>query len=168
MLDNVAESVMSVLSVGVAVGFLYFGIRLWLVLRHYRIISVRKRNQTRKVVGVACITTMCFATRAVLIGWSVTLALTRPDTRQWNTPWELVAFFFLGLETFPVALMLFLLRKLPNWKLDAERRGLIGGNSYAGHAYSAPITPDRGAMRYGSYSTGLYSSKTHSTYAPVQ
>jgi THH1/TOM1/TOM3 domain len=158
---------MSFLSVCVAVGFFYFGIRLWLVLRHYRIISVRKRNQTRKVVGVAVITTLCFAARAGLIIWSVVLAFVEPNTRQWNISWEMVLFFFVGLETFPVALMLFLLRKLPNWKLDAERRGLIGAQAGVSPSYGYG-THDRNKARYSSYSAGLYSPSPRTVYSPVQ
>ena len=47
--DDTISFVLSVLSLLVAIGFLYYGLKLYFVLRRYRLLSTRKASQTRKV-----------------------------------------------------------------------------------------------------------------------
>jgi len=121
-LDDITAGIMSILAIAVGFGFFYYGIRLYLLLRKYRLISPRKRAQTWKVVGVAVGCTVCFLTRAGLILYSVSLAW-RSFKHSFNAPVPVIFFFFFCLETVPICMMLFLLRKLPNWKNDLNKLG---------------------------------------------
>jgi len=114
-LDMISSAVMSFLAVLVGCGFLSYGIRLYLLLRKYQLISPRKRAQTWKVVGVAVGCTICFLTRAGIVLYSLRQA-TQGFNKNFNAPWAVVFVFFFFLEVVPICLMLFLLRKLPNWK----------------------------------------------------
>jgi len=119
-LDEISSLVMSFLAVLVGFGFLYYGIRLYLLLRKYRLISPRKRAQTWKVVGVAVGCTICFITRAGIVLYSL-MEASKNFNKNFDAPWPLVFVFFFFLETVPITMMLFLLRKLPNWKADGTK-----------------------------------------------
>jgi len=114
-LDEISSIVLCVLAILVGCAFLYYGIRLYILLHQYKHISPKKRAQTTKVVGVAVGCTICFLTRAAIVFYSVVEA-SKNFNRGFDAPWFVVFIFFFALETIPICLMLFLLRKLPNWK----------------------------------------------------
>eukprot|EP01119_Soliformovum_irregulare_P020995 TRINITY_DN6880_c1_g1_i1.p1 TRINITY_DN6880_c1_g1~~TRINITY_DN6880_c1_g1_i1.p1 ORF type:complete len:321 (-),score=42.04 TRINITY_DN6880_c1_g1_i1:29-991(-) len=134
-LDTIAGGVVAGMELTVGAGFFYFGIKLALLARQFHLLSSRKRAQTSKVVTVAAGCTLCFITRSVLILYSMYNAWNLPYARQFDAPWYVVLIFFLVLETIPVTLMLFLLRKLPTVKGDqySEDKPLCPPVHHSGH-----------------------------------
>jgi len=112
LFDDVSACVIASLSLMVAVGFLYYGIRLVAVLRGYSSLSLRKQTQTRKVVAVAVGCTLCFSFQAIFILYSAALQIERGTySKEWDVNNYVVFLFFFCLETLPVVSMLYLLRK---------------------------------------------------------
>jgi len=122
--DILSSVVVSVIFLGIAVAFLYYGVRLSRLLDKFRLFSSRKQSQTRKVVGVAISCTVCFTGRACFVLYSAGIALNHPE-EDFNAPWSVSLFFFLVFETIPICLMLFLLRKLPGLKPDPAGKPLL-------------------------------------------
>ena len=112
LVDDCFGMISSVLSLFIAIGFLYYGIQLNLVLRRFRMLSTRKAAQTRKVVGVAVLASLCFVARSCLYIWSTVTSWENPST-QFSVSWPIMLVFFFCLETVPVSLMLYLLRRIP-------------------------------------------------------
>jgi len=118
-LDLISSAVIGVLSILISLAFLYYGILLYLGLSKYRVFNATKVAQTFKVGSVAFVCTVCFATRASLVLYSLLKAINDQSfERNFDLAWFWVLIFFFIFEVLPIALMLFLLRKLPNWKED--------------------------------------------------
>ena len=89
---------------------------------------VRKTNFV-KIVFVCIGCTISFTLRAFLDLLSVYYTLTdiennTGDVKQWSGPWGLYFAFYFFFETVPVAMMLFLLRKIPK-EASSETRPLL-------------------------------------------
>jgi len=135
MVDEVSSTTLSFFFFVVGIAFLYFGIRLTIVLQKFRLLN-RKKSQTRKVVGVAVLCTLCFVARASVVMFTVVKSIISFNKQEFNAPWEVSLAFFLLLEALPIALMLFLLRKLPVVRADLgsnkpllSNRNMIGFSS---------------------------------------
>ena len=83
-------------------------------------ISISLSYIENQVVGVAVGCTLCFATRSPLIVWSAYNSLKHP-TLEFNLNWRVALCFYSLLEIVPILLMLFLLRKLPEWNAQKNQ-----------------------------------------------
>jgi len=122
----IIAAVVSLFALLIAGGFFYYGIRIYLVLRHSSILSGAKRPQAMKIFFVVGGCTVCFVTRATIDLYTIydTLATlsTEANSQQWSGPPMLLFAFYFCTETLPGSLMLWLLRKLPK---EGENRPLI-------------------------------------------
>jgi len=123
-LDVLASGVLACLCLLVAGGFCYYGSQLSFLLWEATL-SPRKRQQTRKVVLVSVGCTVCFVCRAVVQLITVVRAWNNFKDHGWNASILEVIAFFAIFEAGPIILMLFLLRKLPTWKVETRRSSLI-------------------------------------------
>jgi len=110
---------MSFFALLIGCAFFYYGVKLYILLKTYRLLSERKRVQTLKVVGTAVGCTFCFLTRSGVVLYSIQESLSMESHKDFSVSWPVVFFFFFFLETVPIILMLFLLRKLPKYKADS-------------------------------------------------
>jgi len=118
-LDMVSAAGMSFFALIIGCAFFYYGVKLYILLKTYRLLSESKRVQTLKVVGTAVGCTVCFLTRSGVVLYSIQESLSMESHKDFSVSWPVVFFFFFFLETVPIILMLFLLRKLPKYKADS-------------------------------------------------
>eukprot|EP01116_Phalansterium_solitarium_P004712 TRINITY_DN1579_c0_g2_i1.p1 TRINITY_DN1579_c0_g2~~TRINITY_DN1579_c0_g2_i1.p1 ORF type:complete len:331 (-),score=85.18 TRINITY_DN1579_c0_g2_i1:1162-2154(-) len=127
--DTIISTIMSGFSLIVAVGFLYFGTRLLMLRARVPPGNTKKRAQILKITGVAGVCTVCFLARTALIMYSVvnTWLHPLPDATPksshdvFGVSWIWLWAYFFVTEALPVALMLFLLRKVPTLRRNKKK-----------------------------------------------
>eukprot|EP01117_Protostelium_nocturnum_P015776 TRINITY_DN6147_c0_g1_i1.p1 TRINITY_DN6147_c0_g1~~TRINITY_DN6147_c0_g1_i1.p1 ORF type:complete len:322 (-),score=79.72 TRINITY_DN6147_c0_g1_i1:131-1096(-) len=104
---------LSCVTLFLAGGFMYYAVKLWMILRTFLPASTRRRAQVRKIVSVGIFCTVAFTTRAIIVIITMVEAWKNPNVRSFSATIEMVILFFVFLEAVPIATMMFLLRKLP-------------------------------------------------------
>lgn len=116
-------------------GFVYSGGRLFLMLKRFPIESRGRRKKLREVGAVMSICTAAFASRALLLALATSHGQ-QPGLDALGHPLLNLGYYTLS-EILPMALVLFLLRKLP----PARRQGGARGYQQARSSRSVGSAP---------------------------
>jgi THH1/TOM1/TOM3 domain len=106
LVDLIVNIVLALIYAVAIAGFLYFGGRLFLMLRRFPIESTRRRSKLREVGWVTTVVSSCYAVRvAMLVYVSINEVV--------DTSPIFIGIFYFVVEIVPSALVLYVLRKLP-------------------------------------------------------
>lgn len=108
--DEMAKIFFSVISFCAALGFFVYGGRLFLMLRRFPIESAGRRKKLHEVGFVTGICCTCFLIRCIMV--AVSAFSKDADLDVLDHP-LLELIYYMTVEIFPSALVLFILRKLP-------------------------------------------------------
>jgi len=112
-LDVALNIYLCVIYVVAAIGFVVYGGRLYMMLKHFPIESRGRSNKLKEVGWVSGICTSCFLLRVGLLIFSTMTSL--EDSQDW-----FVGCYYGLVEVVPSLLVLFILRKLPSKKGDTR------------------------------------------------
>eukprot|EP01112_Ceratiomyxa_fruticulosa_P020277 TRINITY_DN6866_c0_g1_i1.p1 TRINITY_DN6866_c0_g1~~TRINITY_DN6866_c0_g1_i1.p1 ORF type:complete len:292 (-),score=23.83 TRINITY_DN6866_c0_g1_i1:63-938(-) len=121
IVDEVSEAIVSVLFLGTGTGFLFYGFRLYFLLKRIRIApsdgTSSSPPEPHKVTLVATGCTVCFISRAVISLYSMRKSMDSRDdfSLKFDTPLILEVTYFVVTDILPTILMLVFLRRLPKW-----------------------------------------------------
>jgi hypothetical protein len=107
--DLIDQSYFCALSLLIAIGFLFYGWRLFALLKSNPISSQGRTAKLREVGSVTAICVTCFTLRATM----KVLMITAPFRNLLVYSWAFLLAFYVVAEVAPALLVLFVLRKMP-------------------------------------------------------
>lgn len=115
---TVSRMFSAVTSFFAALGFLFYGGRLFLLLRKFPVESKSRQKKLKEVGSLVVICVTCFMARTAVAAWSAFYG-TSENLDIFNHPIINLVYYLLA-EVLPASLALFILRKLPPERLSGQ------------------------------------------------
>ncbi|KAL6071023.1 hypothetical protein QOT17_006530 [Balamuthia mandrillaris] len=127
--DAVRGIVLASLYVCTAVGFCFYGLKLYYLLKRYLFPPDSVRQRGVRMGYLSATLSFLFTLRAIVTYWSSIRSLLDEDDEaqvEYNAPWYVVVIFFAGFEILPITAMIV---ALPKKKKKKKTLGSGGGSS---------------------------------------